>query len=63
MLGAHSMELTRLPDEFGKLERLTYLDISQNPLLSLPESFGNLRSLETLKLSGILLNILLYQRH
>ena len=53
MLGAHTMELRRLPDDIGKLERLTYLDISQNPLWNLPESFANLRSLETLKLSGM----------
>ncbi len=52
MLAAHSMLLTELPDDISKLRKLTYLDISQNPIWTLPKGFAELKALETLKISG-----------
>ena len=45
-------QLTSLPESFGNLSSLEYLDLENNQLTSLPESFGNLSSLQSLHLDN-----------
>jgi Leucine-rich repeat (LRR) protein len=49
----HCKHLKTLPNSFGWLEQLEYLDMSYNPCLEvLPESFGRLKALDYLELQG-----------
>ena len=44
--------MTLIPEWFGELKSLRYLDINNNKLDSIPSSLQNLESLKTLDLSG-----------
>jgi len=48
--------LVELPQSFGDLESLSYLDISSMGLTNLPDSFGNLNNLKYLNLEGTVLS-------
>ena len=43
-------KLTKLPDEVGNLQNLTYLGLNRNLIEELPTSIGNLENLEVLEL-------------
>ena len=45
-------KLTSLPESFGQLSHLRFLDMTGNSLTSLPTSFGNLHHLKKLLLDG-----------
>ena len=44
--------ISEIPDSFGKLKHLRYLDLSRTQIQCLPDSIGNLLYLQTLKLSN-----------
>ena len=46
-LGSNNMS-GHIPEEFGLLDSLSYLNLNNNSILSLPQSFGNLSTLDTL---------------
>ena len=45
-LNLQNIALSSLPEEIGNFSSLLSLDLSKNELLYLPETFGNLRSLQ-----------------
>ncbi|HET7866126.1 MAG TPA: leucine-rich repeat domain-containing protein [Burkholderiaceae bacterium] len=49
---AANPQLTRLPDDIGKLQQLESLSVADTPLQSLPDSIGALSRLSELRLSG-----------
>ncbi len=51
-MAAYSYGLKELPEDFGKLDGLIYLKLSDNQIESLPESFGELKELKELDLSN-----------
>jgi len=52
VLDLSNNELTRIPEDFGKLHSLVQLDLSYNHLTILPDSISSLRFLHTLSLRG-----------
>jgi hypothetical protein len=50
--------LTKIPNEFGKLQALRVLYLNNNKLHLLPESFGNLQALQELYLTNNKLSLL-----
>ncbi len=46
-LGSNKL-MGHIPEEFGSLDSLSYLNLSADTILSLPQSFGNLITLDTL---------------
>jgi Leucine-rich repeat (LRR) protein len=43
-------ELTSLPENIGKLEKLTEVDLNSNELEALPDSISNLKNLKSVNL-------------
>lgn len=50
--GARSNSLQELPENFGALTNLKWLNLEENQLASLPKSFSNLKSLHVLNLGS-----------
>ena len=48
----YGYNITSIPENISNLDQLKYLDIFNNPILSLPQSFGQMNSLEYLWYGG-----------